>query len=75
MSNSIKILNVDKMSVEFRSFSEEKAPLHAFHAQCTYGKFIIISGGVDSSNKLFNNFMNYNYEKNYWCELTVYSLP
>lgn len=40
--------------------------MRAFHSQCIYGKFLIVSGGIDKNNKLFNNFMNYNYEKKYW---------
>jgi hypothetical protein len=40
-----------------------------------YGKFLIISGGIDKNNKLFSNFMNFNYDKKYWNQLTIQKMP
>jgi len=40
-----------------------------------YGKFLIVSGGIDKNNKLFHNFMNFNVEKKYWNQLTIQKMP
>ena len=49
--------------------------MRAFHSQCTYGKFIIISGGIGHNNNLLNDFMAYNFDKKYWCQLTIDAMP
>lgn len=75
ITNTIKILDIKAMTFEVQEFAETKTQCRAFHSQCIYGKFLIISGGIDKNSKLFNNFMNYNYDKKYWNQLTIQKMP
>lgn len=75
ITNCLRIINIKSFTFELEEFNETKVPFRAFHSQCIYGKFLIISGGVDKNNKLFNDFMNYNYEKKYWNQLTIQKMP
>lgn len=74
-SNSLKIIDLHSKEVEIREFSESKVGERAFHSQCIYGEFLIVSGGMDKNSRPLKSFMNYNFEKNYWNELSIHKMP
>lgn len=64
--NSIQIVDVKNKTNQVTNFDEAQAPPRAFHAQCLYGEFLIISGGVDKNYHTQSNFLSFNFVKGYW---------
>lgn len=66
MRNSLKIIDKTTFNVVIEEFDEQIVPARAFHSQCIYGRFLIVSGGIDKANKMLNTFMSYNFDNNTW---------
>lgn len=47
----------------------------AFHDQCIYGKYMVISGGLDKDSHFMKGFTTYQIENGFWNELTINKYP
>lgn len=71
MVNHVQILNLKEKHNKVIKFDEDQVQPRAFHTQCIYGDFLIISGGLNKNYKTLNNFMIYNFKQNYWNQLKI----
>lgn len=73
--NWIQTINLKTKINKVVSFDESQVAPRAFHAQCLYGEFLIISGGVDKNYHTQTNFLSYNFVKGYWNQLQITKIP